>query len=119
MVDFWASWCKPCGKALPWLSQLAAAHRDDGLVVVAVNLDEDLDSAQTMLAGLSTAVVVVHDPEGELAGKYDLQGMPSTYVYDRTGKLRFDHVGYVPAESGDREGEIALLLKDKEGDHAP
>lgn len=119
VVDFWASWCKPCGTSLPWLSQLAAAHAAEGLVVVAVNLDEDLGKAQKQLAALDPAVVVVHDPEGVLAERYALEGMPSAFIYDRQGKLRDRHVGFVPAEAAAREAVILGLLHEEVADHAP
>jgi thiol-disulfide isomerase/thioredoxin len=112
VVDFWASWCKPCGKSLPWLSGLAKAHQADGLVVVAVNLDEKLNKAQAMLDGLDPAVIVVHDPKGVLAGKYELEGMPSAFVYDRKGELKHRHTGFLPAEAGAKEAEILDLLKE-------
>jgi thiol-disulfide isomerase/thioredoxin len=110
IVDFWASWCKPCGKSLPWLSQLVAAHGAEGLTVVAVNLDEDFAKAQKLLAELDPAIAVVHDPEGVLAERYELQGMPSAYVYDRQGELRARHVGFLPAEAAGKEAEILDLL---------
>lgn len=119
VVDFWASWCKPCGKSLPWLSQLAAAHAAEGLVVVAVNLDEDLGKAEKQLAALDPAIVVVHDPEGVLAERYALEGMPSAFVYDRQGKLRATHVGFLPAEAVARAAAILDLLHEEVGDHAP
>ena len=48
---------------LPWLSGLAATHVEDGLAVVAVNLDEDFAAAKTLLKELCADVIVVHDPE--------------------------------------------------------
>lgn len=119
VVDFWASWCKPCGKSLPWLSQLAAAHGAAGLTVVAVNLDKDLAAAQAMLDALDPAIIVVHDPEGALAGRYELEGMPSAYVYDRQGELRARHVGFLPAEAAAKEQEILTLMNEEAKADAP
>ena len=109
LVDFWASWCKPCQVSLPWLSRLAAAHPDD-LVILAVNLDRELPAARRLLADLDPHVLVVHDPKGELAGRYDLAGMPTSYLYDRAGALQATHVGFLPAEADAREAEITALL---------
>jgi len=118
VVDFWASWCKPCGKSLPWLSGLAATHVEDGLAVVAVNLDEDLAAAKPMMKELCGDVIVVHDPEGELAGRYKLEGMPSAYVYDRSGKLRASHIGFLPAEADAKKQQILELLGEGGGKDA-
>ena len=119
VVDFWASWCKPCGKSLPWLSQLVAAHGAEGLTVVAVNLDQDLAAAQAMVDALDPAIVVVHDPDGTLAGRYELKGMPSAFVYDRQGELRTRHVGFLPAEAAAKEQEILTLLHEEAKNDAP
>ena len=118
IVDFWASWCKPCGESLPWLSGLAATHGKEGLAVIAVNVDEDLAKGAKLMKGLDPAIVVVHDPEGKLATQYELQGMPSAFVYDRTGKLRASHVGFLPAEADAKKQEIVQLLAEKGGDDA-
>ena len=117
VVDFWASWCKPCGKSLPWLSELAKAHQAEGLVVVAVNLDETFNAkARDMVAGLDPCVVVVSDPSGSLAEQCKLEGMPSAFVYDRAGQLRFRHTGFLASESAAREAEILVLLKEAAAD---
>jgi thiol-disulfide isomerase/thioredoxin len=113
LVDFWASWCKPCQVSLPWLSRLAAEHSED-LVVLAVNLDRNLAAAERMLADIDPHVVVIHDPKGELAGRYDLAGMPTSFLYDRAGVLRATHVGFLPAEADARKAEIIALLDAKE-----
>ena len=118
IVDFWASWCKPCGESLPWLSRLVATHGKEGLAVVAVNVDEDLAKGAKLMKGLDPAIVVVHDPEGQLATQYELQGMPSAFVYDRTGKLRASHVGFLPAEADAKQQEILQLLAENGADDA-
>ena len=109
-VDFWASWCGPCKKSMPWLSQMQQKYETEGLVVVAVNLDRKLASASRMLDSLYPGIQVVHDPEGKLAGQYELEGMPSAFLYDRKGELIARHVGFLAAESADKEEQIRQLL---------
>jgi len=110
LVDFWASWCKPCAHSLPWLAELQARHGAEGLAVVAINIDSDLDKAADLLAQLSPGVEVFHDEDRALAADFDLDGMPSAYLFDRTGKRRAAHVGFLPAEAAAREQEIVELL---------
>lgn len=110
LLDFWASWCKPCKESMPWLGEMQRKYGSRGLQIVAVNMDRDLKPAQKMLAELDEAIVVVHDPEGKLAGAYELQGMPSSFLYDRTGTLCGSHVGFLVSECDDREAELAKLL---------
>lgn len=110
LVDFWASWCKPCKESMPWLSQLQRTHGADGLQVIAVNMDRELDAAAQMLAELDEGIVVVHDPEGKLAQAYELEGMPSSFVYDRSGELVATHVGFLAADRAAKEAELEKLL---------
>ena len=83
LMDFWASWCKPCEESMSWLAQMQTNYAGEGLQVVAVNLDRDWDAAMKLASTLPPEVILVHDPEGLLAAERNLQGMPSAYVYDR------------------------------------
>lgn len=114
VLDFWASWCKPCRKSIPWLSQLQERHGPQGLTVVAVNLDKDIAAAADQLKELGTQVVVVADPAGKLAEQYELQGMPSSFHVDRQGRIAGRHVGFLPEEGPAREAEIVKLLESGE-----
>lgn len=111
LIDFWASWCKPCEKSMPWLAHLQNEYADEGLLVVAVNLDRDWEDAVKLASSLPPEVLLVHDPDGILAAERNLQGMPSTYLYDREGTLAVAHVGFTPSESASKEEEIKILLE--------
>lgn len=111
VVDFWASWCKPCRLALPWLADMQRKYGDQGLQVVAVNLDKDLKAGADMVAGLPSQVILVHDPEGKMAEQYKLEGMPSAYLFGRDGKPAGSHVGFLAKETENRETELQNLLK--------
>jgi YD repeat-containing protein len=118
VVDFWASWCKPCQVSLPWLASMQARYAARGLTVLAVNVDRERERADRFLAGLPDSLAVVYDPAGKIASVYELEGMPMTFVYDRRGKLRETHLGFDPAETPQLEAELVALLKE-EGSHAP
>ena len=49
-LDFWASWCAPCRKSFPWMDQLKARYADQGLVIIAINLDKKRDASKEFLA---------------------------------------------------------------------
>jgi hypothetical protein len=87
-----------------------------GLRIVAVNIDKKLDSALAMGDLLHEDLVLVHDPKGKLAGEYELQGMPSSYLYDRRGELAASHVGFLAAECDNREAELAKLIGSAEAE---
>ena len=113
VVDFWASWCKPCRQSIPWLNGLRARYGTDGLVIVGINVDADRADADRFQHDVPIDFEVRYDPQGKLAQQFELQGMPTTLVFDRNGKLAHTMVGYREARRADHETEILNLLKRK------
>lgn len=110
VVDFWASWCVPCRQSFPWLNQMQQKYGDSGLVIVGVNVDRDRAEAKQFLSEVPASFNTVYDPEGKLATQYQLLGMPSSLVFDVSGKLVETHVGFKLAERDKRETAIKQLL---------
>ena len=112
LLDFWASWCEPCRHSFPWMSELQRRHGADGLVVVAVNLDQDPHLAEQFLAATPAAFRVEYDPAGKLATEFGVNAMPVSFVIDRTGRVREKHVGFRQAQREQREATLLKLLKE-------
>jgi len=96
ILDFWASWCPPCRYSMPHLENLGTTYRDQGLVVLGVNLDEDRQDAETFLedSGYSSIVTVWKSYAAAQAVKnlYSVSGIPHTFLIDRQGIIRYsDH----------------------------
>ncbi|MEQ8659741.1 MAG: TlpA disulfide reductase family protein [Gammaproteobacteria bacterium] len=108
MVDFWASWCPPCRRAMPWLNTLYAELREDGLTVLAINVDEERDAAREFLDRVPVDYPVVFDPAGNCPARFALEAMPSTYFLDRAGRIRYVHQGF---RDRDRDTLRALALE--------
>lgn len=113
LLDFWASWCKPCAASMPWLTAMQRLYGTKGLQVVAVCVDKDEKDMRSRLDLLDPNIVVVFDPKGKLAGKHKLEGMPMTFLIGRDGKVKGSHIGFRDAETGAREAELAKLLEDQ------
>jgi cytochrome c biogenesis protein CcmG/thiol:disulfide interchange protein DsbE len=109
-LDFWASWCKPCQKSFPWMRELKSTYQDQGLEVVAVNLDKDRALASTFLQDLDVNFVVAFDESGSTASEYQLKGMPSSYLIGRDGKIYASHVGFRDQDKQKLETAIQKLL---------
>ncbi len=107
-VDFWASWCVPCRSSFPWMQRLAAQDSSKGLVIITVNLDKDHKAAEKFLNDMKTSLPVVFDSTGVLAEQYNLEVMPTSFVYGRDGKLRQRHEGF----KADKTTEMDLLIED-------
>jgi len=111
VVDFWASWCKPCRQSIPWLNELRARYGSQGLVIVGVNVDANRADAEKFQRDTPIRFEVLYDPQGKMAEQFGLQGMPTTFVFDREGKLIHTLVGYREARRTEHETQILNLLK--------
>lgn len=113
LVDFWASWCEPCHQALPWLNDMQEKYEEQGLQIVMVNLDRDPKAPAKMMSEIDARIRNYLDPEGELAARYELEGMPSSFLFDRSGKLLSSHVGFLKAEGPKREKALVAALENE------
>jgi thiol-disulfide isomerase/thioredoxin len=113
VVDFWASWCGPCRHSFPWLNAMQAKYTDRGLVIIGVNVDRDRAEAERFLHEVPAQFRIVYDPAGELASRYDVPGMPSSYVIGRNGEIVARHIGFRTALREEREAELLKVLEAK------
>lgn len=112
-LDFWASWCAPCRLSFPWMQAMKDAYERQGLTVVAVDLDRDRQDAERFLAKFHPNFDVRFDPQGEVAERFDIKGMPTGVIIDRHGVLRFTHIGFRPVDSGRYEDQLRTVLAEK------
>jgi len=112
LVDFWASWCAPCQRSFPALDALYRDFRSRGFEVLAVNLDEQRRNAEGFLSQHPTRVTVLFDPPAASPVAFDVKGMPSSFLIDRAGQIRFTHMGYSGNVDASYRKEITQLLQE-------
>ena len=110
VVDFWATWCEPCREELPVLNRLYGEHQDEGLVVVGVSVDNSADNVREFLRNMPLQFPIIHDGDHQIAGRYGPEQMPSSYIIDRRGVVRYIHGGYRAEDAARIEREIRTLL---------
>jgi peroxiredoxin len=110
LVDFWASWCASCKTSFPALDALYREYQPRGFEVLAVNLDEERRSADAFLSAHPHQMTVLFDPKGASPAAFGVKGMPTSYVIDRAGTIRFTHMGYSGNVDISYRKEIAQLV---------
>lgn len=111
LVDFWASWCLPCAKSFPVLDELQKKY-GDRLLIIAVNVDEKAANMDSFLKKHPVNFTVVRDGGQKLVAVVEPQTMPTSFILDGEGKVRFVHSGF-HGEDTRKEylSEIDSLLK--------
>lgn len=110
LVDFWASWCLPCRQLMPRIAALKADYPD--IEVVAVSVDVNRDKAITFQRAVEPSLRTAHDGDHKVADAYGVERMPSCFLIDREGRLRFRHDGYGADDFDAIERQIRLLLEE-------
>jgi peroxiredoxin len=93
VLNFFASWCRPCKREAPDLESLWRRYRSEGVVVLGVDSGDAKGDARRFLSAHGVTYPVVFDPGEKLAqGPYALPGLPVTYVIDPAGRIVGDRV---------------------------
>jgi thiol-disulfide isomerase/thioredoxin len=111
-VDFWASWCTPCRESFPWLSNLVSEYGAKDLVVIGVNVDQDHQLAEQFLRSNFANFPIVYDPHGDIATTFKVEGMPSAVIIDRSGHVRYQHIGFSEKRRAIYEDHLRSLLNE-------
>jgi len=113
-IDFWASWCVPCRKSFPWMNAIQDKYKQQGFTVISINLDANKVLAEKFLLEVPASFPVIYDPRGKLAKHFDIQGMPSSMLIGRDGKIKLRHTGFFTNKIKQYEQEIEQFLTEKE-----
>ena len=95
VLDFWALWCKPCREQMPITERLARGRSKD-VVVVGVNEGDPMADVEAFVAKQRPGYDVVSDADGEVAERYQVRGLPTLVVIDRSGRVSGFESGVVP-----------------------
>jgi len=112
LLDFWASWCEPCKASFPVMEELQKHYGARGLVVLAINVDEKRADMEEFLKKNNVTFAVMRDAAQKLVAQAGISTMPSSFLIDTEGRVRFIHSGFRGEETRKKyEQEIESLLK--------
>ena len=101
-VDFWASWCAPCLTSLPLYNDMYHKYKDQGLEIVAINVDNPIEDGLDFLLDTPLDFLIPADPDGEAAELFEVIGMPTSYLIEPDGTVKLVHMGF-------RSGDIEMI----------
>ena len=109
-IDFWASWCGPCEKSMPFLEETNTELKGKDFELIAVNLDESKKDAEQFLKKHKVNFTIAADPDNECANTYGVVVMPSSYLIDKKGKVKHVQLGFNVEDKQKLRGLINKLL---------
>lgn len=111
VVEFWATWCGPCVRAIPHMNELDKQHKSDGLVILAIHAPPGAEKSpvKRFAKKHKMTYAIGLDPKSETTDDWGVDAFPTAFVIDRAGEIVW--VGH-PADDGfDRAIKAALAAK--------
>lgn len=95
-IDFWATWCPPCRQMIPGLVDIHEAYADEGLAIVGVSLDrKGPEVVRTFNEQFGVNYTSLMGDEAIVSAFGGIEGIPTSFLIDREGRIVKKHVGYV------------------------
>ena len=98
ILNFWASWCGPCRAEMPYLQQVYEEWSGKGLVLLAINLGESSSKVKEFVQGFGLSFPVLLDSKGQVAQKYNIGPIPTTFFIDKNGIIQVKIIGAFPSK---------------------
>ena len=112
LLDFWATWCKPCVTAIPEIERLHQTYAGRGLTVVGISVDGPRNFAKVrpFVTRLGITYPVALDEDGSLQQKFQVRAMPTSVLIDTAGTIVHTWQGFRPGETEHWKARIEALL---------
>lgn len=114
LLNFWATWCPPCRREMPSMERLYQKLSGEDFTVIAVNQMESPDHvfAYTGQLEVDPTFTILFDRDSKVSNNYRVNGLPTTYLIDRHGNIRFRAIGGREFDHPDVEKQILQLMNE-------
>ncbi len=113
LLNFWATWCGPCRSEMGSLESLYKKYRDQGFVVVGVNLQESPSDVKAFVEKFGLTFPILLDRSGRVGVTYGARGIPTTYLISKTGEVTSGVIGAHEWATQQMYDLVQALLKEK------
>lgn len=100
IIDFWATWCQPCIRAIPLLNEMAQEFESKGVSFIGVSIDgpRNQSKIKPFLQSMGVEYPIIRDMDSELMSDLGVTAVPTLLMYDSKGDLIFFHEGFRPGD---------------------
>jgi len=118
VLDFWASWCGPCRMEMPVLRAFYEKNHKvyDNFEILAVSLDDNREDAEKFAESTKLPFPVLLDLTSTTSGLYGADSIPTLYVIDETGTVKYGQVGFDPALEIELDRQLGIKVSNPFGD---
>ena len=111
LLNFWATWCKPCEDEMPAMDRLYRALRGEAFELVAISVDDADDVVIAFRDRLQLGFPIARDADKQVAERYQTFRFPETLLIDRSGNVVSSHLGFQKVRAGELEAHIVKALE--------
>ena len=114
ILDFWATWCKPCVKSIPENLKIATEFANDGVAVIGVNEDSprNLSKVRPFANSLGINYTVILDPDQDIMSELAVSVLPTFIILNPEGKIVYTHEGFISGDEIIIRNKIEELISD-------
>ena len=99
LLNFWATWCPPCRREMSYIQEIYDEWPEEWLVVLAINIGESASKVREFIQNYGLSFPVLLDTKEDVAQKYNIRGIPTTFFIDKDGIIRVKIVGAFPSKA--------------------
>ena len=111
-LNFWATWCPPCKEEMPSMERLYQRHKKDGFTIVAISIDTvGMKQVAAFVKKLALTFPIGLDPKAEVANRYTVRALPSSFLIDRNGRTVAVALGPRDWDSKAAQAAVEALLR--------